>query len=199
MKIRNFWKWTLKSILSAAQSPRKCHVHCMCFENATSRANTNVMSTSCFYVCYRDGPGRQTVKAAKQVYNSTWIALLKHGFVLVQTWLLIACGIGFYAILYCRKWNWRVPYLTWKTTRKNTQGHNSGTTHKWIKLTENFCHVLQVKDSNQNGMSRLVTKPTCWHVRPVHPPGLIRVFAVRMKKAWVLNYPLSAQWRLWSD
>ena len=26
---------------------------------------------------------------------------------------------------------------------------------------------------------------------PVHPPGLIRVFAVRMKKAWVLSYPLS--------
>ena len=27
----------------------------------------------------------------------------------------------------------------------------------------------------------------------------IRVFAVRMKKAWVLSYPLSAQRRLWSD
>ena len=25
------------------------------------------------------------------------------------------------------------------------------------------------------------------------------VFAVRMKKAWVLSYPLSAQRRLWSD
>ena len=30
-------------------------------------------------------------------------------------------------------------------------------------------------------------------------PSLIRVFALRMKKAWVLNYPLSAQRRLWSD
>ena len=28
---------------------------------------------------------------------------------------------------------------------------------------------------------------------------LIRVFAVRMKKPWVLSYPLSAQWRLLSD
>ena len=27
----------------------------------------------------------------------------------------------------------------------------------------------------------------------------VRVFAVRMKKAWVLSYPLSAQRRLWSD
>ena len=32
-----------------------------------------------------------------------------------------------------------------------------------------------------------------------HLPSLIRVFAVRMKKAWVLSYPLSAQRRLWSD
>ena len=30
-------------------------------------------------------------------------------------------------------------------------------------------------------------------------PSLIRVFAVRIKKAWVLSYPLSAQRRLWSD
>ena len=29
-----------------------------------------------------------------------------------------------------------------------------------------------------------------------HPPSLIRVFAVRMVKAWTLSYPLSAQWRL---
>ena len=32
--------------------------------------------------------------------------------------------------------------------------------------------------------------------QPGHPPSLIRVFAVRMKKAWVLSYPLSAQRRL---
>ena len=32
-----------------------------------------------------------------------------------------------------------------------------------------------------------------------HPPSLIRVFPVRMKKHWAFNYLLSAQWRLWSD
>ena len=32
-----------------------------------------------------------------------------------------------------------------------------------------------------------------------HPPILTRVFAVRMKKAWVFRYPLCAQRRLWSD
>ena len=33
--------------------------------------------------------------------------------------------------------------------------------------------------------------------QPWHPPSLIRVFAVRMKKAWVLSYQLSAQPRFW--
>ena len=32
--------------------------------------------------------------------------------------------------------------------------------------------------------------------QPGHPPSLIRVFTVRMKKAWVLSYALSGQWRL---
>ena len=35
--------------------------------------------------------------------------------------------------------------------------------------------------------------------QPGHPPSLIRVFAVCMKKAWVLSYPLSAPQSLCSD
>ena len=35
--------------------------------------------------------------------------------------------------------------------------------------------------------------------QPRHPPSLIRVFVVHMKKHWVLIYPLSALRRLWSD
>ena len=35
--------------------------------------------------------------------------------------------------------------------------------------------------------------------QPGHPPSLIRVLTVHMKKAWILSYPLSAQQRLWSD
>ena len=48
-------------------------------------------------------------------------------------------------------------------------------------------------------------KPTKWHVCPAKTQislGICpvwSVFAVRMKKAWVLSYPLSAQRRLWSD
>ena len=54
-------------------------------------------------------------------------------------------------------------------------------------------------------MSRNTTKPTKWVYaqRKLRSDwasaSLIRVFAVRMKKAWVLSYPFSAQRRLWSD
>ena len=47
-------------------------------------------------------------------------------------------------------------------------------------------------------MSRFLTKPTKW-VCAQHPPSLIRVFAVCMKKAWTLSYSLSTQRRLWSE
>ena len=48
-------------------------------------------------------------------------------------------------------------------------------------------------------MSRDMTKPTKWLCEDSDPPSLIRVFAVRMKKAWVLSYPQSAQRRLGLD
>ena len=35
--------------------------------------------------------------------------------------------------------------------------------------------------------------------QPGYLSSLIRVFAVRMKKAWVLSFPLSTRRRLWSD
>ena len=46
---------------------------------------------------------------------------------------------------------------------------------------------------------KLVCAPSEGSDQHGHPPSLILVFAVRMKKALVLTYPLSAQWRLWSD
>ena len=59
-------------------------------------------------------------------------------------------------------------------------------------------------------MSRLMTKPTKCMTKPKNglcedsgqpgrAPNLIGVLAVRMRKAWVLSYLLSAQRRLWSN
>ena len=47
--------------------------------------------------------------------------------------------------------------------------------------------------------NKLACAPSEDSDQPGYPPSLIRVFTVRMKKAWVLSYPLSAQRRLWSD
>ena len=72
--------------------------------------------------------------------------------------------------------------------------------------------VVSRIENCQPEMSHDMTKPTKWvcahrRLRSVCASAqsdqsllrLIRVFAVRMKKAWVLSYPLSAQRRLWSD
>ena len=64
----------------------------------------------------------------------------------------------------------------------------------WCKLGPLATHWAHSKDSDQTGrMPRLI-----W-VFAGRPPSLIRVFAVRMMKAWTLSYPLSTQQRLWSD
>ena len=56
-------------------------------------------------------------------------------------------------------------------------------TGKWAATSQNQqCGCTPSEDSDQPG----------------HPPSQIRVFAVRMKKAWVLSYLLSVQRRLWS-
>ena len=47
--------------------------------------------------------------------------------------------------------------------------------------------------------NKMAYAPSKGSDQPGHPPSLIRVLAVRMKKHWTLNYLLSAQWRLWSD
>ena len=46
---------------------------------------------------------------------------------------------------------------------------------------------------------KMICAPSEDSDQPGHPPSLIRVSAVRLKRNWVLSYPLSAQRRLWSD
>ena len=47
--------------------------------------------------------------------------------------------------------------------------------------------------------NKMACAPSADSDQPGHPPSLIRVFAVRKKKAWVLSYPLSVKRGLWSD
>ena len=45
--------------------------------------------------------------------------------------------------------------------------------------------------------NKMICSPSEDSDQPEHAPSLIKVFAVRMKKFWVLIYPLIAQRRLW--
>ena len=55
------------------------------------------------------------------------------------------------------------------------------------------------KEPPHDKPNKMVCAPSEASYQPGHPPSLIRVFAVRMKKIWVLSYSLSAQRRHWSD
>ena len=61
------------------------------------------------------------------------------------------------------------------------------------------CSDDYVYEPPHDKTNKMVCAPSEDSDQPGHPPSLIRVFTVRMKKAWFLSYPLSAQRRLWSD
>ena len=71
-----------------------------------------------------------------------------------------------------------------------------------LSLLSHHCHTDREKikwaASWQNQQSDCAPSKDADQHPDIHPVWS-RIFAVRMKKAWVLNYPLSAQWRLWSD
>ena len=71
----------------------------------------------------------------------------------------------------------------------------------YVAAPTSFKVIITCRCSRSLQLGHLMTKPTKWHVHPAKTdqPGQIRVFAVCMKKASVLSYPLSAQRRLWSD
>ena len=65
-----------------------------------------------------------------------------------------------------------------------------------------FANISKDKNSVElphDKTNKMACAPSEDSDQPGHLPSLIRVFAVRMMKAWTLSYPLSAQRRLWSD
>ena len=59
--------------------------------------------------------------------------------------------------------------------------------------------IISVVEPPRDKTNKMAFAPSEDSDQPGHLPSLIRVFAVRMKKAWVLSYIQSAQQRLWSD
>ena len=66
------------------------------------------------------------------------------------------------------------------------------------KMSEPVTH-WQTNEPPHDKTNKMACAPSEDSDQPGHPPSLIGVFAVRMKKAWALSYPLSAQRSLWSD
>ena len=70
-----------------------------------------------------------------------------------------------------------------------------------ICSSDGWCLMLSVwslspwftTEPRHDKTNKMICAPSEDSDEPGHPPSLIRVFAVRMKKAWVLSYPLSAQ------
>ena len=95
-----------------------------------------------------------------------------------------------------------------RTSNKNSRECHSQnlqptleTRRKWRKIKSNVFKInKQLQEKNEprhDKTNKMSVRPAKTQIS--HPPSLIRVFAVRMKKPWVLSYPLSAQRRLWSD
>ena len=132
--------------------------------------------------------------------------------------------LGYARIYFLVIWNqWAYSKLFWIY---NSAGAEQSCTNKWAAAGQNQQnHVCPAKTQINElilscseyiilpGQSSLVltnqlrcdktNKLTCVPSedsdQPVHPPSLIRVFTVCMKKPWVFSYPLSAPRRLWSD
>ena len=72
--------------------------------------------------------------------------------------------------------NWlKRKRLTWADKRK-----------KWNEPPHDKINKMTCTSSEDSG-------------KPGHPPSLIRSFAARLKRHWVLDCPTSAQLRIWSD
>ena len=76
--------------------------------------------------------------------------------------------------------------------------------HVSILLKQTVFETVSMPPHNQNEpphdkTNKSACAPSEDSDQPGHPLSLIRVFAVRVKKSWVLSYPLSARRRLWSD
>ena len=80
----------------------------------------------------------------------------------------------------------------WNAGATEIQQLNLGGPDQMIEPTKWFepCHEKT---------NKMACAPSEDSDQPGHPPSLIRLFAVRMKKHWVLSYTLSAHRRLWTD
>ena len=97
----------------------------------------------------------------------------------------------------------------WLTTLKPIQFRQYSISHNLMYLFDKGRFLIPlllfmwfawfINEPHRDKTNKMACAPSKDSDQPGHPPSLSRVFVVRMKKAWVLSYPLSAQRRLCSD
>ena len=85
--------------------------------------------------------------------------------------------------------------FTWSYTMVDRLSHDTADMRLPLILT--FCQEVTMQGINtfeppHDKTNKMACAPSEDSDQPEHLPSLIRVFAVRMKKAYVLSYPLSA-------
>ena len=90
----------------------------------------------------------------------------------------------------------------WSVSMNDMWPGRSLTSNPWIRIqarSRRKATQLQcIHEPPHIKTSKMAIAPNEDTDQPGHRPCLIGVFAVRMKKHWVLRYPLSALRRLWS-
>ena len=71
--------------------------------------------------------------------------------------------------------------------------------HNFSDSKHYIIRLIRLHEPAHDKTNTMACAPSEDSDQPGYRPSLIRVFTVRMKKAWGLSYPLSAQRRLWSD
>ena len=92
-----------------------------------------------------------------------------------------------------------VILTVWENSKcsENCEDWNAAKLLNWSRNVAAFLSLTN--ESPQDKANIMASAPSEDSDQPGHPPGLTRLVAVRMKKPWVLSYPLSVQGRLWSD
>ena len=102
-----------------------------------------------------------------------------------------------------RSWN-----LSWRNARRHKFAWRGSisifydmryVTNTKTCLSKHCLLISRTLEPQHDKTNKMPCAPSEDSDEPGYPPSLIRAFAVRMKKAWVFSYHLSAQRRLWSD
>ena len=111
-------------------------------------------------------------------------------YLVASSWRQVFSWCGSY-VFQCLTFSW--PIKIQKTGRKPCQQEYQRE-RAMLSMT---CQTLDTKiKPPHDKTNKMACAPSKDSDQPGHTPSLIRVFAVRMKKAWVLSYPLRAQQRL---